>query len=105
MSDAAADKTARQHTRNRGLGILAVVVLIAGALFAAYWLLFLRHYITTDDAYVGGDVVAITSREPGVVLAVHGDNTQIINAGQVLVELDPLTASVGMQAAEADLGR
>ena len=58
-----------------------------------------------NDAYVGGDIVAITSRENGTVLALHADNTQSVRRGQLLVEIDPITAKVAMDAAEADLAR
>lgn len=100
MSDAT-----QTENRKRGLSILAAVVLVAGLGYGAYWFLYMRNVISTDDAYVGGDVVAITSREPAVVVAVHGDNTQVVNKGQVVVELDPLKANVDMQAAEAGLAR
>jgi len=103
MSDAA--QTSRMENRKRGLTILAAVVLIIGLGWGGYWFMYLRGVISTDDAYVGGDVIAITSREPAVVIAVRGDNTQSVTKGQVLVELDPLKANVDMQAAEANLAR
>jgi membrane fusion protein (multidrug efflux system) len=59
----------------------------------------------TDDAYVAGDVVAITARDPGTVLALHADNTQSVKAGQPLIELDPTTAEVNLAAAAAELAR
>jgi membrane fusion protein (multidrug efflux system) len=50
-------------------------------------------------------VVSITSREPGTVLALHADNTQVVRRSQLLVELDPVNAKVALEAAEADLAR
>ncbi len=52
------------------------------------------YFQSTDDAYVGGDIVVITSREPGTILALHADNTQVVRRGQLLVELDPVKARV-----------
>ncbi len=104
MSDNANGAT-RAESRKRGLLILLAVVVVIGGGYAFYWSTFLSHFENTDDAYVGGDVVAITSREPGVILAVRGDNTQSVSKGQVLVELDPLKANVDMQAAEAELAK
>ncbi|MBK8309140.1 MAG: efflux RND transporter periplasmic adaptor subunit [Gammaproteobacteria bacterium] len=46
---------------------------------------------------MSGDVIAITSREPASVLAVHADNTQSVQRGQLLVELDPARAQVAMR--------
>jgi len=91
--------------RRRLLTILAVVVAIGAVLYGIYWFLYARHFEGTNDAYVGGDVVAITSRENGTVLALHADNTQSVKRGQLLVELDPIKAKVAMDAAEADLAR
>jgi membrane fusion protein (multidrug efflux system) len=59
----------------------------------------------TDDSYVGGNIVAITAREGGTVLALHADNTQAVKAGDPLIDLDPATADVQLASAEADLGR
>jgi membrane fusion protein, multidrug efflux system len=56
-------------------------------------------------AYVGGDVVAITARDPGVVTAIHADNTQAVRAGQPLIDFDPATADVDLARAEAELAR
>ena len=39
----------------------------------------------TDDAYVNGDQVTVTSQITGTVVGVFTSNTQLVNAGQVLV--------------------
>jgi membrane fusion protein (multidrug efflux system) len=95
----------QQNNRRRWMTILAVVVLLAGVGYGAYWLLYASHYETTDDAYVGGDIVPITSRENGTVLAIHADNTQRVSRGQVLVEIDPVKARVAVAGAEAELAK
>lgn len=89
--------------RRRWLIALAAVVAAAVVAWALYWLLVARFHTTTNDAYVAGDLVAITSREPATVLAVHADDTQSVRRGQLLVEFDPARAQVAMQAAEAEL--
>ena len=89
--------------RRRWLIALAAVVAAAVVAWALYWLLVARFHTTTNDAYVAGDLVAITSREPATVLAVHADDTQSVRHGQLLVEFDPARAQVAMQAAEAEL--
>ncbi len=95
----------KDRTRRRWLIVLGIVV-VAGVIgWTLYWFLDARFYETTDDAYVSGDVIEITSREPATVLAVHADNTQSVQRGQLLVELDPARAKVAMRAAEADLAR
>ena len=62
-------------------------------------------YESTDDAYVAGNVVAVTSRENATVMSLHADNTQTVKQGQLLIEMDPAVANVNMAAAEANLAR
>jgi membrane fusion protein (multidrug efflux system) len=106
MTDATAnDNSERLQARRRWLYILGGIVAAIAILYGLYWLFSARFYETTDDAYVGGDVVSVTSRENGSVLALHADNTQSVKRGQLLIELDPVKADVGMLAAEANLAR
>ncbi len=91
--------------RRRGFIILGLVVLVAAIGYGAYWFFDARFYESTDDAYVAGNVVAVTSREPATVVALHADNTQTVKRGQLLIEMDPAVADVNMKAAEANLAR
>lgn len=93
------------RARRRGLLILGLVVLIAAIVWAVFHFLLAAPEEETDDAYVAGDVVSITARDPGTVLAIHADNTQTVRAGQPLIDLDAATADVGLASAEADLAR
>ena len=91
--------------RRRGLTLLAALVVLAVIAWAVMHFLFSPPEQETDDAYVAGDVVAITARDPGTVIAIHADTTQAVKAGQPLVDLDPATAEVGLASAEAELAR
>jgi membrane fusion protein (multidrug efflux system) len=104
MSNAeVAEVPAPRSNRRRLLIILAIVVAAGVAIYGLYWLFYARHFESTDDAYVAGDIVAITSRENATVLALHADNTQSVHRGQLLIEFDPISAKVAMDAAEANL--
>ena len=85
--------------------VLGAVVLVAGLVYGAIWYLDARHYESTDDAYVGGNVVAVTSRETDTVIGLHADNTQSVKRGQLLVELDPASVDIAFEAAKANLAR
>jgi membrane fusion protein (multidrug efflux system) len=97
--------TETPNKRKRGLLILGAVVVLGAAIYGAYWLFSARFYEGTDDAYVASDVVQITSEVPGTVLGVRVDDTQHVDQGQTLIELDPADAKVRVAAAEADLAR
>ena len=105
MSDTLPPPPPRYSTRQRALGLVAIVVVLGVIAWGAYWLFYGRFFESTDDAYVGGDVVAITSREPGTILTLHADNTQFVHRGEVVIDLDPANALVGMQQAEAGLAQ
>jgi len=93
------------RARRRWFGVLLVVALAILAAFLVSRFLLAVPEEETDDAYVAGDVIAVTARDPGTVIAVHADNTQLVRAGQPLIDLDPTTADVNLAAAEAELAR
>ncbi len=92
-------------TRRTRLIILAVVVIVIAIGYGLYWWLHARFYESTDDAYVSSDVVQITSEVAGAVRAVYVDDTQHVERGQLLVEIDNSDAEVAMAQAEAELAR
>jgi membrane fusion protein, multidrug efflux system len=92
-------------SRWRRLTILGMVVILCGVGYGAYWLLYARHFESTDDCYVNGDVVQITSEVPGTVIGLHVDDTQFVVRDQALLELDPADAEVAVSNAEANLAR
>jgi membrane fusion protein, multidrug efflux system len=93
---------------SRRRGILVLITLGIAAIAAAviaYYLLVLRYYESTDDAYVNGNVVQVTPQVTGTVIAVNADNTQTIKQGEPLVKLDPADARIALQQSEAALGQ
>ncbi len=91
--------------RRRGLMALGLVAVLGAVAYGCYWFSFARHYQSTDDAYVNGDLVQITSEVPGNVMVLSADDTQGVQRGQTLLELDPADAQVAMSNAEARLAR
>lgn len=104
MTDARAP-AGNPRARRTGLLALAAVVLVSAIIWAVMTFVLGKPEQETDNAYVGGDVVAITARDPGVVTAIHADNTQAVRAGQPLIDFDPATADVDLAHAEAELAR
>ena len=96
---------ANPQGRRRGLIAIGVAAAIAAGAYGSYWAVFARHFETTDDAYVSGDLVQITSEVPGTVVALNADDTQSVQRDQPLLRLDPADAEVAMNGAEANLGR
>ena len=103
--DTEAPSTGKPRARRRGLLILGALVVIGLVIWGVFHFVLATPQEETDDAYVAGDVVAITARDPGTVLAIRADNTQTVKAGQPLIDLDAATVDVNLAAAEADLAK
>src|SRR5260370_2595382 len=81
-------------------GFLAVAVV-----YSTYWAQVLRYHQTTDDAYVGGNVVQITPQISGTVVSIGADDTQFVKAGRALVRLDQAHAKVALDQPHAHPAR
>jgi len=80
-------------------------VVLCGAGYGAYWALVLNHNESTDNAYVQGNVVQITSQVSGTVVAIRADDNDAVKAGAPLVRLDPADAQLALAQAEAQLAQ
>lgn len=97
-------QTANSRKRRRALLIVATVVILAALAWLAYHFMIGRWNETTDDAYVQGDVVSVTSQIPGTVTRIALDDGMKVEAGQPLVNLDVEDAKLAYHQAEAGLG-
>ena len=84
-------------------GLLALAVVLVAVAIGSYYVLFMRNHVTTDDAYVNGNLVRLTPQIAGTVVAIDTDETQYVQRGQVLVELDPRDAQIALAQAKASL--
>jgi membrane fusion protein (multidrug efflux system) len=91
--------------RRNVLLLIALIFIVLGALWAAYWVLVLSKREQTDDAYVNGNKVVISAQISGTVIAVLTDDTQLVKAGQVLVRLDPIDAETALNRAASALAQ
>ncbi|HMT38216.1 MAG TPA: efflux RND transporter periplasmic adaptor subunit [Thermomonas sp.] len=89
--------------RKRALLVVAALVVLAGIGWLAYYLLVARWHEQTDDAYAQGNIVNITPQTAGTVVAISVEDGMRVQAGQVLVQLDPNDAEVAYQQAVANL--
>jgi membrane fusion protein, multidrug efflux system len=85
-------------------GIIALAVVVVAVLVGVYYVLFMKGHVTTDDAYVNGNLVSLTPQISGTVVAIDTDETQHVQRGQVLVQLDPRDAQIALAQAKANLG-
>ena len=91
--------------RRRALLIAAGVFVLAALLWFLLWFFVLSTRVKTDNAYVGGNQVAISAQVPGTVVAILADDTQHVEAGQVLVKLDGTDADTRLAQARSALAQ
>jgi membrane fusion protein, multidrug efflux system len=91
--------------RRRALLIVAGVFILAALLWFLLWFFVLSTRVKTDNAYVGGNQVAISAQVPGTVVAILADDTQHVDAGQVLVKLDGTDADTRLAQARSALAQ
>ena len=96
---------ASKTSRRRLMIIVTIILMLVLSAAGLWWLILARHYQNTDDAYVAGNVVQVTPQVGGTVVAIHADDTELVQAGTPLVELDRRDAKVALEQAEAQLAQ
>jgi membrane fusion protein (multidrug efflux system) len=93
-------RSSRTNTAGFRIGVVvaAIVLLIVGLFVYRY----LASYESTDDAQVDGHVNSISARITGHVTKLNVEDNQNVQAGTVLVEIDPADYQVAYERAKAD---
>ncbi|MEK9776494.1 MAG: efflux RND transporter periplasmic adaptor subunit, partial [Quisquiliibacterium sp.] len=94
----------RNGGRRRALLMVLLLIIVLGLASYSWWWFVGRFSVSTDNAYVGGNVVQVTPQMAGTVTRVAVDDTQRVRAGELLVQLDDADAKVQLASAQALLG-
>jgi membrane fusion protein (multidrug efflux system) len=92
----------RSRTQSSGFRIgvvIAIIVLLIAGFFAYRYF---TSYESTDDAEVDGHINSISARIGGHVVKLNVQDNQYVQAGTVLVEIDPADYQVAYDRAKAD---
>ncbi|MGL4861416.1 MAG: multidrug efflux MFS transporter periplasmic adaptor subunit EmrA [Enterobacteriaceae bacterium] len=93
----------KKQLRKRALLLLTLVFSLVIAGYLLYWFLVSSHYVSTDNAYVQGNQVQVMAQVSGSVTQVSVDNTDKVNAGDLLIALDPTDAKQAYERARTNL--
>jgi membrane fusion protein (multidrug efflux system) len=96
---------ARGALRRRLLLTLTCVVAVGLIGYVAYDRFYGSVFESTEDAYVSGNLVQLMPQVTGAVLTIHADDTDLVQAGQTVVELDRADREIALEQAEAELGQ
>jgi membrane fusion protein (multidrug efflux system) len=81
-----------------GLGVVAVLAIGIG-----FWFWTTRGHESTDDAQIDSHVTQVAARVGGTITQVAIDDNQLVEAGALLVQLDPRDYQVALDRAKAEL--
>jgi len=90
--------------RNRRLQLATLLIVLTGLSVCGYWWLVNRGWVSTDDAFVMGNVTTLEAQTEGTIIEILTENTLHVNKGDVLIKLDGAQAEFTLQHAEAELG-
>lgn len=106
MQSLSADETqarpARRIRKPKRWGLMLSLPLLLLA-FGIYWWMTSGTTVSTDNAAVKQDIVAVSAQVNGPVSAVEVKNGDQVKAGQVLYRIDPAPFQVALEEAEARL--
>ena len=97
---APAKKRSRRPLVFAGIGVIA---LLAGGYYGYDWFTTGRYMVSTDDAYVGGDIATISSKLSGYVGTVNVVANQTVKAGDPLITLDDGDYKIARDQAQAQI--
>lgn len=92
---------AEPRPKSRAKWPFLVLAVVIAAVAVVVW----RHYAgweSTDDAQIEGHIIPVSARVTGQVVSVKVHENQQVEAGAVLVELDPSDYQVALDRAKAE---
>ena len=93
----------KSQQRKKGLSIFILLLLLIAIGSAAYWFFFIKGFEETEDAYVSGNQVMVSSQVSGNISKINVDNMDPVQAGDVLLELDDTNAKLSFEQAKSNL--
>lgn len=93
----------KKKRRSLVLPILAVALVGAGGWYGYNWWTDGRFLVSTDDAYISGDIAVISPKVSGYVEKVNVVENQTVKAGDPLVTLDQGDYRIALEQAQANV--
>src|ERR1700738_4458890 len=95
-------RTRASRTASPGFRIALVIAVIVLLVVGFFIYRYVTSYESTDDAQVDGHINSISARVSGHVIKLNVQDNQYVQAGTVLVEIDPADYQLAYERAKAD---
>jgi len=82
---------------------VAALLLIFGLIIGVRYYLHAISHESTDDAFIDGHIIQISPKVSGYVVKLHITDNQHVNAGDLLLEIDPRDYEVRLEQTRANL--
>jgi membrane fusion protein (multidrug efflux system) len=103
--DESDDKGEKGQRSYKFLWIFGVVAVVAAIGVLIYHFLVGQYHVTTQDAYVNGNLIRLQPQVTGTVTYIAVDQTQPVRRGQLLIQLDTHDADVQLAQQKANLAQ
>jgi membrane fusion protein (multidrug efflux system) len=94
--------TRPSRTQSPGFRIAVLIALVVIVVVGFFVYRYFTSYESTDDAQVDGHINSVSARISGHVIKLNVQDNQYVQAGTVLVEIDPADYQVAYERAKAD---
>jgi membrane fusion protein (multidrug efflux system) len=95
-------RTRPSRTSSPGFRIAAIIGVVVLLLVMFFVYRYVSSYESTDDAQVDGHINSVSARISGHVVKLNVEDNQYVQAGTVLVQIDPADYQVAYEHAKAD---
>jgi membrane fusion protein (multidrug efflux system) len=100
MAEAQAEQSNNKQNKKKAFMIVGAVVLI-GLIVGYFYSEYRRTHVSTDDAFIEGNIHTIAAKISGTVKEIHVTDNQPVKKGDLLIEIDPADYSARFREASS----
>lgn len=105
MEETKPQETKANNNKKKKLGAVVLVVLVLiGAVTLFFYMRYKATHISTDDAYIDGDIHTIASKVTGTVTNIYVKDNQAVKKGDLLLEIDQADYRVKVNETSSGVG-
>jgi len=97
------DQTSPSKKSKKNVIIATFVILLLGSLGTCYWLSYGQYFESTDNAYLQGNITAISPKVSGYIAHSYVNDNQWVKKGELLVDIDARDYQAALDQANAHI--